>query len=199
MMQEASHEPKKKKPTLKRTLSWVFGLIGIVASTSSVVGLVLGWFNPDTSQEEQAKAIAAINQKLTANQEDSGGLVNQVSLQVTELHDEYKRIAADMNDIRRLAKSISQNNAGDILTPEQQKRLLARREKEREALFESIKATEQRARRFVQSVESAQALQKVTSTRSKAARLKEKAMAQKETLSQEIIPELSKIKARLRQ
>ncbi len=190
MTEEQNPEKKKfwKKPFIV-----LFGAIGLIASTSTVIAIVWDFVEPDTAQQDQAMKLAEIDRKLTENQEDTH-LVNQVSRRVTELGDEYQRIQAGLKDIRRLEKSLAAAPRAVILTPDHQKLAEAGRAKEIEELLSLLEKTEKMARRFVESVEADETLGKVLSTDSETARTKSRADEQARQVREKLLAELKTIR-----
>ncbi|MBN2498331.1 MAG: hypothetical protein JXR96_27320 [Deltaproteobacteria bacterium] len=185
----------------KKHFAVIFGIIGVVASTSTVVGLVQGWFDPEPdihrsvkelqSQQQQAIQVQqAIKDRLVSEQED-GHLVNQVSRRVTELKDEFLRIRSKAADIRRLDEALSAKPKVLILTPEQKKLQEASRKKEIEELLAMISETRKLAERFVSSVEGDATLAKVESADSESARTKARAIEQVKQIRGQLLPELA--------
>ena len=103
-------ETPKKVSFFKKPFGMVLGAIGIIASTSSVVSLVMGWVNPEPTLAD----IADQQQNIAAALDGGGHSVNQVSTQVTELADQYKRILASLKDVRRLDKSLKKSDSKGI-------------------------------------------------------------------------------------
>jgi hypothetical protein len=188
--------PHKKRGFWKKPFTWIFGLIGIVASTSTVVALVQGWFDPAPSAEElaaeSAEKLEKIEKKLEAKQEDKH-LVNQVSRRVTELTDQFGRINKKMKDIRRLAKALA-SKGSKILTPEQERLAEASRKKETEELLALIEQTKKMASDFVASVEEDATLGQVTSKESQTARTKARALDQARKIRSGILPQLKSLR-----
>lgn len=179
--------PHKKKGTWKKPFTILIAIIGIAASTYTVVGAVKGWFNPEP---DPIAKLDEIDKKLTAKSEDQH-LVNQVSRRVTEFSDQFKRIQKSMKDIRRLDKSLSAKGpSGKILTPEQQKLIEASREKETEELLQLVEKTREMAAGFCESVEEDETLSKVESEDSKTARTKARALKQLTEVKEKFLPEL---------
>ena len=182
--------PHKKKGTWKKPFTILIAIIGIAASTYTVVGAVKGWFNPEP---DPITKLDEIDKKLTAKSEDQH-LVNQVSRRVTEFSDQFKRIQKSMKDIRRLDKSLSAKGpSGKILTPEQQKLIEASREKETEELLQLVEKTREMAAGFCESVEEDETLSKVESEDSKTARTKARALKQLTEVKEKFLPELEKL------
>jgi len=187
-----------KKGIWKKPFAWIFGLIGIIASTSTVVALVQGWFDAEPSAEEiaadSAQKLEQIEKKLTEKKEDQH-LVNQVSRRVTELSDQYVRINKKMKDILRLNQSLAaRGKTSNLLSPEQQKLAEASSKKELEELLSLIEQTEKMASDFVASVEGDDTLEKVTSQDSQTARTKARALKQANQIRSGILPRLKKLK-----
>ena len=191
--EKTTEKTTEKKSTWKKPFAIIFGIIGLIASTSSVVALVWNFVEPDTTKQDQAMKLDQIDRKLTMNQEDTH-LVNQVSRRVTELGDEYKRIQANLKDIRRLEKSLAVSPKALILTPDQKKLAEASRIKETEELLALLENTGKSARRFVESVEADETLGKVLSTDSETARTKSKAVSQARQVREKLFVELKTIR-----
>lgn len=182
--------PHKKKGTWKKPFTILIALIGIAASTYTVVGAIKGWFDPEP---DAAAKLDEIDKKLTAKSEDQH-LVNQVSRRVTEFSDQFKRIQKSMKDIRRLDKSLSSTGpSGKILTPEQQKLIEASHKKETEELLQLVEKTREMAAGFCESVEEDETLGKVESEDSQTARTKARAIKQVTEVKEKFLPELEKL------
>lgn len=182
--------PHKKKGTWKKPFTILIALVGITASTYTVVGMLKGWFDPEP---DAAAKLDEIDKKLTAKDEDKH-LVNQVSRRVTEFSDQFKRIQKSMKDIRRLDKSLSaMGPSGKILTPEQQKLLEASRKQETEELLQMVEKTREMAAGFCESVEEDETLSKVESEDSQTARTKARAIKQVTEVKEKFLPELEKL------
>jgi len=182
--------PHKKKRTWKKPFTILIAIIGIAASTYTVVGAVKGWFNPEP---DPIAKLDEIDKKLTAKSEDQH-LVNQVSRRVTEFSDQFKRIQKSMKDIRRLDKSLSSTGpSGKILTPEQQKLIEASHQKETEELLQLVEKTREMAAGFCESVEEDETLSRVESQDSKTARTKARALKQVTEVKEKYLPELEKL------
>ncbi|MBW1808593.1 MAG: hypothetical protein JRJ19_03320 [Deltaproteobacteria bacterium] len=195
---ESPHQKEKKTSFFRKPIGIIFGAIGLIASTSTVVGLVQGWFSAEPTAEElaadAANKLAQIEQKLNAKDED-GHLVNQVSRRVTELGDQYKRIQTHMKDVTRLEKSLAkQGSAGKILTPEQLKMQKASRKKETEELLALVDKTLNMANGFVTSVEKDSTLDKVSSTDSETGQTKARALKQARQVKNKLLPVLQRLK-----
>jgi hypothetical protein len=185
--------PHKKKGTWKKPFTILIALIGITASTYTVVGALKGWFDPEP---DPVAKLEEIDKKLTAKNEDQH-LVNQVSRRVTEFSDQFKRIARSMKDIRRLDKSLSARGpSGKILTPEQQKLIEASRKKETEELLQLVEKTREMAAGFCESVEEDETLGKVESEDSQTARTKARALKQATEVKDKFLPELEELRER---
>jgi hypothetical protein len=185
--------PHKKKGGWKKPFTILIAIIGIAASTYTVVGAVKGWFNPEP---DPIAKLDEIDKKLTAKDEDQH-LVNQVSRRVTEFSDQFKRIQKSMKDIRRLDKSLSSTGpSGKILTPEQQKLIEASHKKETEELLQLVEKTREMAAGFCESVEDDETLGKVESEDSKTARTKARALKQLTEVKEKYLPELEKLQAK---
>jgi myosin heavy subunit len=189
---------RKKKSWLKKPVTIIFGLIGVIASTSTVVGLVQGWFDPEPTAEELVAESAAkleqIKNKLDAKNEDAH-LVNQVSRRVTELKDQFVRIQSRMKDIGRLDKSLAKlGSSGKILTPDQKKLREASRKKETEELLTLVNEAEKMVRDFIDSVEEDDTLSKVETKDSRTGQTKAKALEQARMAQSKLIPELKRLK-----
>lgn len=184
--------PGKKKAGWKKPFIIVTGIIGIIASTSSVVGLFWGWFDPDTTQADQAKALHDIEKKLS----EDGPLVNQVSRRVTELGDEYKRIQANLADIRRLDVSLTKKPKTALMTPGQKKLANASRSKEIEELQSLVGKTEKLANRFIESVEKDETLDKVQVGDTETAQSKSRAQSQAKLVREKLLAELTTIRSK---
>jgi hypothetical protein len=182
--------PHKKKGTWKKPFTILIAIIGIAASTYTVIGAIKGWFNPEP---DPISKLEEIDKKLTAKDEDKH-LVNQVSRRVTEFSDQYKRITRSMKDIRRLDKSLSSTGpSGKILTPEQQKLIEASRKKETEELLQLVDKTREMAAGFCESVEEDETLSQVESEDSQTARTKARAIKQVTEVKEKFLPELEKL------
>jgi uncharacterized protein YjcR len=182
--------PHKKKGTWKKPFAILIALIGIAASTYTVVGAIKGWFDPEP---DAISKLDEIDKKLTAKSEDQH-LVNQVSRRVTEFSDQYRRIQKSMKDIRRLDKSLSAKGpSGKILTPEQQKLIEASHKKETEELLQLVEKTREMAAGFCESVEEDETLSKVESEDSQTARTKARALKQVNEVKEKFLPELEKL------
>lgn len=182
--------PHKKKSGWKTPFTILIAIIGIAASTYTVVGAIKGWFNPEP---DPISKLEEIDQKLTAKNEDKH-LVNQVSRRVTEFSDQFKRITKSMKDIRRLDKSLSAKGpSGKILTPEQQKLIEASHEKETEELLQLVEKAKEMAAGFCESVEEDETLGKVESEDSQTARTKARAIKQVTEVKEKFLPELEKL------
>lgn len=198
---QLSSEPAPRMPgdrpkgAWKKPFAILIGIIGVIASTSTVVALVWNYVEPDTTVQDQSAKLAEIDRKLAAEQED-GQLVNQVSRRVTELSDEYRRIQAGLADIRRLDQSLATAPKTAILTPDQQKLRAAARQKEIRALLTQVDQAEQHARRFIESVEKDQTLDQVQANDSVTARTKTQAIEQARQVRESLLPELKAIRAR---
>lgn len=183
--------PHKRKGIWKKPFTILIALIGIVASTYTVVGAIKGWFDPEP---DPVAKLEEIDKKLTAKNEDQH-LVNQVSRRVTEFSDQFKRIARSMQDIRRLDRSLSAKGpSGKILTPEQQKLIEAGRKKETEELLQLIEKAEKMSAGFCESVEADETLGKVESEDSQTARTKARALKQSLEVQEKILPELAALR-----
>jgi hypothetical protein len=179
--------PHKKKGTWKKPFTILIALIGIAASTYTVVGAIRGWFDPEP---DPVAKLEEIDKKLTAKTEDRQ-LVNQVSRRVTEFSDQFKRIQKSMKDIRRLDKSLSAKGpSGKILTPDQQKLIEASHKKETEELLRLVEKTKEMAAGFCESVEEDETLGKVESEDSQTARTKARALKQAIEVKDKFLPEL---------
>jgi len=182
--------PHKKKGTWKKPFTILIALIGIAASTYTVVMAIKGELNPEP---DPIAKLDEIDKKLTAKDEDKH-LVNQVSRRVTEFSDQFKRIQKSMKDIRRLDKSLSAKGpSGKILTPEQQKLLEASRKQETEELLQMVEKTREMAAGFCESVEEDETLSKVESEDSQTARSKARALKQVTEVKEKFLPELEKL------
>ena len=182
--------PHKKKGGWKKPFTILIAIIGIAASTYTVVGAIKGWFDPEP---DAIAKLDEIDKKLTAQDEDKH-LVNQVSRRVTEFSDQFKRIQKSMKDIRRLDKSLSSTGpSGKILTPEQQKLIEASHQKETEELLQLVEKTKEMAAGFCESVEDDETLSKVESEDSQTARTKARAIKQVTEVKEIFLPELEKL------
>ena len=182
--------PHKKKGGWKKPFTILIAIIGIAASTYTVVGAIKGWFNPEP---DPIAKLDEIDKKLTAKNEDKH-LVNQVSRRVTEFSDQFKRIQKSMKDIRRLDKSLSSAGpSGKILTPEQQKLIEASRKQETEELLQLVEKTKEMAAGFCESVEDDETLGQVESEDSKTARTKARALKQVTEVKEKFLPELEEL------
>jgi hypothetical protein len=182
--------PHKKKSGWKKPFAILIAIVGITASTYTVVGAIKGWFNPEP---DPIAKLDEIDKKLTAKDEDKH-LVNQVSRRVTEFSDQFKRITRSMKDIRRLDKSLSAKGpSGKILTPEQQKLIEASHEKETEELLQLVEKTKKMAAGFCESVEEDETLGRVESEDSQTARTKARALKQLTEVKEKFLPELEKL------
>lgn len=184
--------PEKKKAGWKKPFIIVTGIIGIIASTSSVVALFWGWFDPDTTQADQARALQDIEKRLA----EDGPLVNQVSRRVTELGDEYKRIQANLADIRRLDESLAKKTKTALMTPGQKKLTEASRSKEIEELQSLVGKTEKLAKRFIESVEKDETLGKVEPGDSETAQNKSRAQSQAKLVREKLLAEMTTIRSK---
>ncbi len=183
--------PHKKKGAWKKPFTILIALIGIAASTYTVVGAIKGWFDPEP---DAAAKLEEIDKKLTAKTEDRQ-LVNQVSRRVTEFSDQFKRITRSMRDIRRLDKSLSAKGpSGKILTPDQQKLIEASRKKETEELLQLVEKAEKMAEGFCESVEEDETLGRVESEDSQTARTKARALKQVSEVKEKLLPELAALR-----
>ena len=183
--------PHKKKGGWKKPFAILIAIIGITASTYTVVGAIKGWFDPEP---DTAGKLDEIDKKLTAKNEDKH-LVNQVSRRVTEFSDQFKRIGRSMKDIRRLDKSLSSKGpSGKILTPEQQKLIEASRKQETEELLQLVGKAEKMAAGFCESVEDDETLGQVESEDSQTARTKARALKQALEVKEKFLPELEKLR-----
>jgi hypothetical protein len=197
-----SNEPAPQMPDQRPKAGWkkplaiVFGIIGAIASTSTVVALVWNAIEPDTTQQDQVAKLDGIERKLSADQQDAR-LVNQVSRRVTALSDEYGRIQASLADIRRLAKALDAAPKAAILTADQQSLRDASRKKEIAALIALLDKTEQQARRFVSSVTEDELLDRVEVAGSRSAQTKTKAVDQAKQVREQVLTELAAIRAGL--
>ena len=189
----SSHQ--KKKGSLKITVTIVIAIIGLIASASTVVALVQGWFDPGPSLNDIAEQQANIEEKLAANNEDTH-LVNQVSRRVVEFGDQYQRLQKELKDIRRLNRSLKNqsNKTRAILTEGQKQVIEASIKKEREELLSKLLKTEKSAQDFIVAVESDSTLSKVETTDSKTAQTKTKAIKQANIVKNKILPELINIR-----
>jgi len=181
----------KKKGFWKKPFVLLFGLIGIIASTSTVVGLIKGWFHPDRTQED----LAAIKDVVTAQNEDAH-LVNEVSLRVREFKDQYSRIDKNMKDIRRLDQHLSRKThsaSQTIHTLEQKKRQEASRKKEAEELILLLRTTEKMAREFVLSIQADKVLNQVTSAGSQSGQTKSQVQKQAQIVQTKFLPEIKRL------
>jgi hypothetical protein len=182
--------PHKKKGTWKKPFTILIALIGIAASSYTVVMAIKGELNPEP---DPIAKLDEIDKKLTAKDEDQH-LVNQVSRRVTEFSDQFKRIQKSMKDIRRLDKSLSSTGpSGKILTPEQQKLIEASHQKETEELLQLVDKTREMAAGFCESVEDDETLGKVESEDSQTARTKARAIKQVTEVKEKFLPELEKL------
>lgn len=184
--------PTDKKAKWSKPFKWLFGIVGVIASTSTVVALVYEWVEPDTSKQDQIQKLEDIDRKLTADQEDSH-LVNQVSRRVNVIRDEYKRIQTKLTDIRSLDASLSAAPKAAILLPEQQQERQASRAKQRKVLMGLLDETGKLAHAFVASVEQDETLSKVKSEGSQVAQRRAKALEQA-TQIRELLPELDALR-----
>jgi hypothetical protein len=184
--------PEKKKAGWKKPFIIVTGIIGIIASTSSVVALFWGWFDPDTTQADQARALQDIEKRLA----EDGPLVNQVSRRVTELGDEYKRIQANLADIRRLDESLAKKTKTALMTPGQKKLTETSRSKEIEELQSLVGKTEKLAKRFIESVEKDETLGKVEPGDSETAQNKSRAQSQAKLVREKLLAEMTTIRSK---
>jgi hypothetical protein len=185
--------PHKKKGIWKKPFTILIALIGVAASTYTVVGAIKGWFNPEP---DPIAKLDEIDKKLTVKDEDKH-LVNQVSRRVTEFSDQFRRIQKSMKDIRRLDKSLSAKGpSGKILTPEQQKLIEASRKKETEELLQLVEKTKEMAAGFCESVEDDETLGKVESEDSQTARTKARALKQATEVKDKFLPELEQLVAK---
>ena len=183
--------PHKKKGGWKKPFTIFIAIIGITASTYTVVGAIKGWFNPEP---DTAAKLDEIGEKLTAKNEDKH-LVNQVSRRVTEFSDQFKRIGRSMKDIRRLDKSLSAKGpSGKILTPDQHKLIEASRKKETEELLQLVDKAQKMAAGFCESVEEDETLGQVESEDSQTARTKARALKQALEVKEKFLPELEKLR-----
>jgi hypothetical protein len=183
--------PHQKKRAWKKPFTIFIAIVGIIASTYTVVGMVRVWFD---SEPDAAAKLDAIDKKLTAKNEDKH-LVNQVSRRVTEFSDQFKRITRSMQDIRRLDRSLSgKGPAGKILTPEQQKLTEASRDKETEELLQLVDQTEKMAAGFCESVEADETLGQVESQDSQTARTKARSLKQALEVKGKFLPELGQLR-----
>jgi hypothetical protein len=185
--------PHKRKRFWTKPFTILIALIGITASTYTVIGMLKGWFDP---QPDAVSKLEEIDKKLTAKNEDKH-LVNQVSRRVTEFSDQFKRIARSMKDIRRLDKSLSSKGpAGKILTPEQQQLIAASRKKETEELLQLVDKAEKMAQGFCESVEGDETLGQVESEDSETARTKARALKQAIEVKEKFLPELATLRGK---
>ena len=183
--------PHKKKGGWKKPFTIFIAIIGITASTYTVVGAIKGWFDPEP---DTAAKLDEIGEKLTAKNEDKH-LVNQVSRRVTEFSDQFKRIGRSMKDIHRLDKSLSSKGpSGKILTPDQQKLIEASRKKETEELLQLVSKAQKMAAGFCESVEEDETLGQVESQDSQTARTKARTLRQVIEVKEKILPELEKLR-----
>ncbi|RME21605.1 MAG: hypothetical protein D6806_14415 [Deltaproteobacteria bacterium] len=183
--------PSDKKTWWRKPFTVIASVIGLVASASTVVGLVQGWFDPKPDPVEKLEQI----EKKIDRVDQDGELVNQVSRRVTEFADRFKIISANMKDIRRLARSLEQGTkAAGILTPEQRKLRKAARRKEREELLRLVATSEKMARDFCASVEGDDTLGKVESEEGRAAQDKARALKQAQKVKSEYLPELIELR-----
>ena len=198
---DAMPPPRPRHKALwKKPFVWIFGAIGVMASTTTVVGVFQGWFAPEPTAKDLAAAsnqkLEKIERKLDAKEEDTQ-LVNQVSRRVTELGDQYKRLQARMEDIRRLDRSLSnQARPARILTPDQKKLEEASRRKETEELLALIESTEKSAKTFLDSVHRDDTLGKVQSAASDTARTKQRALEQARQVENSILPALGELRGK---
>ena len=182
--------PHKKKGGWKKPFTILIALIGIAASTYTVVMAIKGELDPEP---DPIAKLDEIDKKLTAKSEDQH-LVNQVSRRVTEFSDQFKRIQKSMKDIHRLDKSLSAKGpSGKILTPEQQKLIEASHKKETEELLQLVEKTREMAAGFCESVEEDETLGKVESEDSQTARTKARALKQATEVKEKFLPELDKL------
>ncbi len=184
--------PTDKKAKWSKPFKWLFGAIGLIASTSTVVALVYNYIEPDTTQQDQIEKLEAIDKKLAADDED-GNLVNQVSRRVNVIRDEYKRIQEKLADIRSLDASLSEKPKAAILLPEQQKQRDASQAKQRKVLLGLLNETDGMARSFIASVEKDETLAKVTSEGSQVAERRAKALEQVAKMKA-VLPEIDALK-----
>ena len=144
-MDSAPQSQQAPKRNMKKVFTIVAGVIGLLASTSTVVALVWGLFDSEPTvtdqvaelkqqQSESLKAQQAIADKLAAAADDKGGLVNQVSRQVTRLADEHKALKRAWKDIQRLAGELRQGAKQAALLAGQGGLAEAGRAQERKAL-----------------------------------------------------------------
>ena len=188
----------KKKSFFKKPLTLIIGVIGVVASTSTVVGLVRGWFSsePDATElaAQSTERLAKIEKKLDSRDEDTH-LVNQVSRRVTAFADRFAEIRSRMKDIGRLESSLGkQTKAGGILTPDQKRLMLAGRKKETEELLSLVRETEKKVTTFIVAVRGDQTLSLVSASDSVAAEKKAAALAHLKEASDKMLPELMRLK-----
>ncbi len=188
----------KKKSFVKKPLMLIVGIIGIIASTSTVVGLVRGWFSSEPSANDLAaqstERLVQIEKKLDSRDEDAH-LVNQVSRRVTAFADRFAGIRSLMKDIGRLERSLGeQSRAGGILTPDQKKLMQAGRKKEREELLTLVRETEKRLMTFIETVRGDETLSRVSASGSVAAEKKAAALAHLKEAREKMLPELKRLK-----
>jgi hypothetical protein len=193
---QAPHD--KKKGFFKKPLTLIIGFIGVVASTSTVIGLVRGWFSNEPDAVELAaqstERLAKIEKKLDSRNDDTH-LVNQVSRRVTAFSDRFAKIRSRMKDIIRLESSLGkQAKAGGILTPDQKKLILAGRKKETEELLSLVRETEKKVTDFIEAVRGDQTLSLVSASDSVAAEKKAAALAHLKEASDKMLPELKRLK-----
>ena len=189
VMSESQHEPNAvnlaasapNKPWWKSTAGAVIGVIGLVASSSSVYALVDGWLNPAPSLNE---VLDAVN--------DDSHQVNQVSKRVDELGDQYRRIATQMKDLKRLDASLKTlDKPTKIQTAAQKKRANAMRKKETEEFVTLLEKAEAMAQRFVSSAGNDTNLKDLTPG-SKTASIRARTDAQIKKVRNNVLPQLEK-------
>lgn len=194
IVDKSERDSTKKKRNWKKPFLIIVSLIGIVASTSTVVGLIRGWFDPEPTLEDTVSQLEKIQEKLDAKNEDSH-LVNQVSRRITELSDQFSVIDSKMAQIRSLAKSLNeQSSQGKILMPEQKQLLSSASQKEKRELLDLIAETEKMAKAFIDSVEEDPTLEIIKSNTSMSAKEKRKALDQVKRIQTKLLPEMTTLK-----
>jgi len=179
------NQSKPKPPWWRSTAGIVIGVIGLVASSSSVYALVDGWLNPSPSIGEVLEAVS-----------DDSQQVNQVSKRVDEFGDQYRRMTKHIKDLRRVSAPPKKTAPGPkIETPAQKNRAEAMAKKETEELVALVDKTETMAKAFVASVEDDATLESLVKGK-EASPMKARIKGQVKTLQDDVLPKLQQLRER---